>query len=431
MEPWERQQSHGRDTADIGRADIAWQKRPTGSTESRCIIVLLFLKDRNSSNYLISELVALIIMPEPDAWDDDGLQAHDAAEHRGEWVPDKITAEIRGLLADSPALSPRLSAWLGSLDEPNEFSRHMSSDDGRDEGQKTLQVALSKDDGGDVELQPWSSKAANGETASDDEFVVRNEGTRWEASGDWMSKVFSILGADNETKHLRNARLVSRGWARHIMSMKASIEFSMAELDRRIAYQRVVVPDIESFVQGLCGRVSCMIGRNRFSGLQTLVIDEYSFWTIGLLRVPVDRLLTAACGGCPLLRTLKLKLSYSMFSTHVAALQPLLPRLHCLHLRGPLDFAVSVTKLGDMMSSMISLNDLHLSHMGPKLRHPDALPGQLLAFLPKGLSRLFIDNVTFSSGQGISDLPCSRQLTDLTINCCISSSFYPHYIVLR
>ena len=163
-----------------------------------------------------------------------------AAEQHGEWLPQELAAEIRGLLADSPAaLSPRLSAWLAC--EANERGPQ------RDDRQRVQKRRLSEDD--DAELQLWSSHAAvapNGQT---------HEGTsNWGASEEWMSRVFALL---DEPENLKNARLVSQGWAKQIISMKASISIT-----REMLFGQEEEKQQEELLQRLDG-LSRTIGRNR------------------------------------------------------------------------------------------------------------------------------------------------------------------------
>ena len=128
-------------------------------------------------------------------------------------------------------------------------------------------------------------------------------------------------------------------------------------------------------------------------------------------------LLTAACGGCPLLRTLKLN-KRIIYNEDVAALQPLLPRLQTLRLSGRVESCVGIPKIKGLLSSMSSMTDLHL---GCWLDYIDGaiefIPGELLSGLPQGLARLSIAKVEFDSID-LRDLPCSKTLTDLTIREC-------------
>ena len=317
-----------------------------------------------------------------------------AAEQHGEWLPQELAAEIRGLLADSPAaLSPRLSAWLAC--EANERGPQ------RDDRQRVQKRRLSEDD--DAELQLWSSHAAvapDGQT---------HEGTsKWGASEEWMSRVFALL---DEPEHLKNARLVSQGWAKQIISMKDSITITWEMFNGQEEEKQK--EDLQERLDGL----SRTIGRNRLSGLEALELKD-SQLSRRDSSISSSSLLTAACGGCPLLRTLKLN-KRGIYNENVIALQPLIPRLHCFHLSGRFESCIDVSKIKGLLSSMSSMTDLHLDC---SLDNNDGtfkrIPGKLLAVLPQGLARLSIEKVEFDSISSFWDLPCSKTLTDLTLDDC-------------
>ena len=313
-----------------------------------------------------------------------------AAEQHGEWLPQELAAEIRGLLADSPAaLSPRLSAWLAC--EANERGPQ------RDDRQRVQKRRMSEDD--NAELQLWSSHAA---VAQDGQ---THEGTsKWGASEEWMSRVFALL---DEPDHLKNARLVSQGWANQIISMKASISVT-----RKRLYGQEEEKQKEVLQQRLDG-LSRTIGRNRLSGLEAFELEDLQFSRLDS-STSFASLLTAACGGCPLLRTLKLKGT----NIPVAALQPLLPRLQCLHLSGYFDSCADSPKIEGLLSSMSGLTDLHLDCFWDcGFGVFEFIPGELLSGLPQGLARLSIEKVKFDSID-LRDLPCSKTLTDLTLREC-------------
>ena len=318
-----------------------------------------------------------------------------AAEQHGEWLPQELAAEIRGLLADSPAaLSPRLSVWLAC--EANERGPH------RDDRQRVQKRRLSEDCGAELRLR--SSHAA---VAPDGQTHERT--SKWGASEEWMSRVFALL----EPEHLKNARLVSQGWAKQIISMKASISITRKRLYGQEEEKQ------EEFLQRLDG-LYCMIGRNRLSGLESLELEDLQ----SIKRessTSFASLLTAACGGCPLLRTLKLNLAYLKGKNiPVAALQPLLPRLQCLHLSGYFDSCADTSKVEGLLSSMSGLTDLHLSCLlDCGFGAFKCIPGELLSGLPQGLTHLSIADVHFDSID-LRDLPCSNTLTDLTIKQCNS-----------
>ena len=315
-----------------------------------------------------------------------------AAEQHGEWLPQELAAEIRGLLADSPAaLSPRLSAWLAC--EANERGPHI------DDRQRIQKRRLSEDCGAGLQL--WSSHAA---VAQDGQ---THEGTsKWGASEEWMSRVFALL---DEPENLKNARLVSQGWAKQIISMKASISITREMLFGQEDDKQ------EELLQRLDG-LSRTIGRNRLAGLEALELEDLQCSSRQSLT-SFASLLTAACGGCPLLRTLKLN-KRIIYNEDVAALQPLLPRLQTLRLSGRVESCVGIPKIKGLLSSMSSMTDLHL---GCWLDYIDGaievIPGELLSGLPQGLARLSIAKVEFDSID-LRDLPCSKTLTDLTIREC-------------
>ena len=315
-----------------------------------------------------------------------------AAEQHGEWLPQELAAEIRGLLADSPAaLSPRLSAWLAC--EANERCPQ------REDRQRVQKRRLSEDD--NAGLQLWSSHAA---VAQDGQ---THEGTsKWGASEEWMSRVFALL---DEPDHLKNARLVSQGWAKQIISMKASISVTWKRL-----FGQEEEKQQEELLQRLDG-LSCTIGRNRLAGLEALELEDLQS-CIRAYSTSLASLLTAACGGCPLLRTLKLN-KRIIYNEDVVALQPLLPRLHCLHLSGLVERFVGIPKIKGLLSSMSSMTDLHLDCLlGNDDGTSKRIPGKLLAVLPQGLARLSIAEVEFDSISSFWDLPCSKTLTDLTLD---------------
>ena len=316
-----------------------------------------------------------------------------AAEQHAEWLPQELAAEIRGLLADSPAaLSPRLSAWLAC--EANERGPQ------RDDRQRVHKRRLSEDD--DAELQLWSSHAA---VAQDGQ---THEGTsKWGASEEWMSRVFSLL---DEPENLKNARLVSQGWAKQITSMKDSISIT-----REILNGQEEENQQEELLQRLDG-LTRTIGRNRLSGLEALELED-----LQLSRrdssTSLASLLTAACGGCPLLRTLKLN-KRNIYNEDVVALQPLLPRLQTLRVSVRFESCVGIPKLKGLLSSMSSMTDLHLDcSLGNDDGVFKRIPGKLLAVLPQGLARLSIAEVEFDSIDS-RDLPFSGTLTDLTLRSC-------------
>ena len=315
-----------------------------------------------------------------------------AAEHLGEWLPQELAAEIRGLLADSPAaLSPRLSAWLAC--EANERGPHT------DDRQRVHKRRLSEDGGAGLQL--WSSHAAvapDGQT---------HEGTsKWGASEEWMSRVFALL---DEPESLKNSRLVSQGWAKQIISMKASISVTWKMLNGQEEEKQ------KELLQRLDG-LSRTIGRNRLSGLEALELKD-SQLSRRDSSISFASLLTAACGGCPLLRTLKLEL-WGMNNEDAVALQPLLPRLQTLRLSGLFDRCVDTSKIKGLLSSMSSMTDLHLDcWLDCGYGVVKCIPGELLAVLPQGLARLSIAKVEIDSID-LRDLSCSKTLTDLTIKQC-------------
>ena len=316
-----------------------------------------------------------------------------AAEHLGEWLPQELAAEIRGLLADSPAaLSPRLSAWLAC--EANERGPH------RDDRQRVQKRRLSEDCGAGPQL--WSSHAAvapDGQT---------HEGTsKWGASEEWMSRVFALL---DEPEHLKNARLVSQGWAKQIISMKASISIT-----RKILNGKEEEKQQEELLQRLDG-LSRTIGRNRLSRLEALELEDLLFSRRDF-STSLASLLTAVCGGCPLLRTLELD-RRGIYNENIIALQPLLPRLQCLRLSGLFDRSVDTSKIKGLLSSMSSMTDLHLDcWLDCGYGVFKCIPGELLAVLPQGLARLSIAKVEFDSID-LRDVACSKTLTDLTLREC-------------
>ena len=322
------------------------------------------------------------------------MMDHNEAETPGEWLPHELAAEIRGLLAESPAaaLSPGLSAWLAC--EANERCPQ------RDDRQRVQKRRLPEDDSAILSL--WSSEAA---VAPD---MQTHEGTKWGASEQWMSGVFALL----EPHNLKNARLVSQGWAKQTISMKSSISLTITNGQE----------SENEFVQRVDG-FSHMIGRNRLSGLEVLELENLSIFNSRGASPSISRLLTAACDGCPMLKTLKLNLG-GMYNELVVALKPLLPRLQCLSLPGSFDSSLK-WKVGELLSSMSSMTELHFDcsfdygdAYDDLLCEAEAMiPGEVLAGLPRGLACLSIGQFFFDS-ISLRDLACSKSLTDLTIKKC-------------
>ena len=310
-----------------------------------------------------------------------------ATAHHGEWLPRELAAEIRGLLAESPAAahqSPGLLAWLAC--KPNEGCPQ------GDDRQSVQKRRLPED--GDASPQLPSSQAA---VAPDEK---THEGTKWGASEEWMSGVFALL----EPHNLKNARLVSQGWAKQTISIKSSICIAVEKQDEP--------EDLVERVDGL----SYTIGRNRLSGLEVLELKS-SWPSTQEPSTSFASLLTAACGGCPLLKTLKLNLGV-IDDELVDVLEPLLPRLQSLSLSGFFECYVDPPQIEWLLSSMTNLTDLHLDcSLDCAVGCYEAIPGEMLAVLPQGLARLSIEHVKFDS-IGLRDLPCSNSLTDLTVKKC-------------
>ena len=318
-----------------------------------------------------------------------------ATAHHGEWLPHELAAEIRGLLAESPAaaLSPGLSAWLAC--KPNEGR---PQPDGRQRAQKRRGSKA----GGAGPRRLQAAVAPDRQT---------HEGPKWGASEEWMPKVFALLDPD----HLKKARLVSQGWAQQTISMKSSICIAVKKHDGQEVQKEVV-----QRVDGL----SHIIGRNRLSGLEVLELEDLSFFGSGNSPVSFASLLTAAYDGCPLLKTIKLNPG-EIDGELIDVLEPLLPCLECLHLSGDFDSSVEPSEVEELLSSTSSLTDLHLDcsfdcgdYYDDMLSEAEvAIPGEMLAGLPQGLARLSIEQVKFYSTD-LRDLACSKSLTELTIKNC-------------
>ena len=130
-----------------------------------------------------------------------------------------------------------------------------------------------------------------------------------------------------------------------------------------------------------------------------------------------NSLISAACGGCQQLRTLKLHWNQTGPET-ISAIRPLLPRLSCFHLIGYLCKEIPLAAFEEALASMTSLTELHLDCpiKGFDRARPGSkeIPGRLIASLPKGLARLSIRNVSFEDS-GFGSFQCSETLTDLEI----------------
>ena len=321
------------------------------------------------------------------------------ADAPGEFLPAELAAEVRRLLASSPAVSPELSAWL--LDHGFKKSRHQG-------GECQGQEAGASD--GSVGPRPQSSPLPS--HATDEQ---KNKGATWEAPHEWMSNVFGLLDAD-EAMHLGKARLVCSGWARHVMCIKTSLVVSMPKC--RWNDNEQLQKNGEEFLRRLRD-VSRVITKKQLPRVQALEIyipaapSRILIESTGPL---LNSLMSTAFGGCQQLRTLKLRWYHTRPET-ISALRPLLPRLSCFHLMGSFDQRVCLTALEEALASMSSLTELQLDCTieGFVLhRQIRKIPGRLLAALPKGLTRLSIRNVAFDdSSFGI--FPCSETLTYLEI----------------